>query len=114
MLKDCWHFIKKHVDLTRCSADGINALKKLVGYQIVLVDGGYHLMLMFLPTTVVCCDTRLLNKECYRSNACEVYHHIVWEFQRQLQIVSHTEKVRATLQKLNSRSTDNYNVLMKW
>lgn len=66
-LKDCWHYIKKHIDLTRCSPAGIQALKNSVGYEIGTVEGGWHALLTFLPSTTVDPDHRLLNKECYRS-----------------------------------------------
>lgn len=111
LLKDCWHYVKKHFDLTRCSSDGLRSLKNCLGHQTAQVDGGYHLNLTFLPTSVVCPDQILLDKEGYRHNAREMYRHIVAEFRRQLINASPQDRCRPTLQKQNSRNTENYNVL---
>jgi len=39
------HILKKHLDLTKYTADGVNALRKSVGAVLGYIDGGYFLNL---------------------------------------------------------------------
>ncbi|MEQ2166835.1 hypothetical protein GOODEAATRI_032375, partial [Goodea atripinnis] len=111
MLKGCYHWIKKHVDITQCSGNGLKALQNAVGYTLGYVDGGFHLTLMLLPACLVDPDTRLLNPVLYKINACEVFNQIRLNFQSELRNASDKNKCRPTLQKQVSSETSIYNVL---
>lgn len=44
-----WHILKKHVDLTRYSAAGVQALNRSMGTVLAFVDGGYFLNISCVP-----------------------------------------------------------------
>lgn len=84
-----------------------------MGYNIDHVDGGYHLMLMFLPMSLITSDRRLYQKDIHKLLVCEMFYSVVCVFRKQFKSAWAKDKARATLQKQVSSNMSTYHVLQK-
>ena len=104
-------YLKKHMDLSKYTSNGLTALKNCVGYQIANVDGGYHLLMTAVPSSTTDPDTRLLKKQLYSTHAVELLNSVTDDFKRLLRGLSARDKSRPTLQKQGTSNTARFNVL---
>lgn len=112
-LKRYFHFLKKHMDLQEFTVNGLTDLKNCVGHTRAYVDGGYHLLMMALPTDIKKPDSRLLKQDLYEIMALELLNSVVENFQQLLKILPEKEMVRPTIRKQGSFDTSTYHVLRR-
>ncbi|KAL7372735.1 hypothetical protein ABVT39_021596 [Epinephelus coioides] len=108
-----YHFIKKHVDLRKYSADGVTVLKHCVGHTMAYVDGGYHLLMTALPADAQKPDSRLLCQDLYNVIALELLNSVIYNFHDLLKNLPEQEKVWPTIRKQGSFDTSRFHVLWR-
>lgn len=55
-LKNSWHTIKKHFDLSKVSVEGLKVLRKVRGFDFAYLDGGFKLEAIVIPKSLVVVD----------------------------------------------------------
>lgn len=55
-LRNSWHLIKKHLDLTKVSREGLQVLHKVRGIDLIELDEGFKLHVVAIPRSLVRVD----------------------------------------------------------
>ncbi|CAI5689619.1 unnamed protein product [Oreochromis niloticus] len=110
-LKNSWHTIKKHFDLSKVSVEGLKVLRKVRGFDFAYLDRGFKLEAIVIPKSLVVVDRVCTMTDYLPRHTVDLVNGILTKFVELLKDLPLEELTRPTLQKTIIHNKGSMNVL---